>query len=165
MTTFTTRTESIVPADSGFMEFNLEGALGYQEWRGFFAELGVKGCLFNAYFLQSSVGTARISTTPVQIHLFPHAIYLSPPFEQQEYYVEISRSALLRATVYFKAPASVPATLLDGHKPTREDLYAIDVWHRDGLGQDVILTLVYEATIPTDRGDYQIKRFDSEQLQ
>lgn len=147
------------------MEFNLQDALGYQEWRGFFAELGVKGCLFNGYFMQSGTGAAQISTTPVQIHLFPHAIFLSPPFEQQEYYVQITRAALQQATVYFKVPISIPAAALEGYKPQRDDLYAIDVWHSLGAGEELILTLVYEATIPTDRGQYAITRFQSAQLQ
>lgn len=158
-------TENMIPADAGFMEFQLEATLGYQEWRGFFGELGVKGCLFNGYLIQSPDGTTQISTTPVQVHVYPHSLYLSPPFEQETYYIQLERQSVRQSKVYFRIPPDIASTVLDGHKPGREDLYAVDIWYEpsDADGER-ILTLVYEATVATDRGEYQIKRFEAGQL-
>lgn len=154
-------TERIVPSEAGFMEFNLVGTLGYQEWWGFFTELGIKGRLFNGYLMQSGTGTVKISTTPVQIHIFPHAMYLSPPFEKEEYYVQLPRDSLSQSTVYFRVPDFKCDTTLEGHKPKREDVYAIDIGYEVGeTSEGKILTLVYEATVPTERGEYHIRKFE-----
>ncbi|QQE77221.1 hypothetical protein [Alicyclobacillus sp. SO9] len=181
------RTEAIVNKDAGFMEFDLGSDIGYQEWRGMFAELGVKATLFNGYILQQHNQDAQISTTPVQLHLFQHAMYLSPPFEGREYYFELVRENVRMAKAYFRIPPDVNEAALEGHKPSRDDLYALDIWVTGGTGgggefsassllkgndldslgsgsEQKIYTLIYEARIKTDRDEYDIRRFESEQL-
>jgi hypothetical protein len=178
------RTEGIVNADSGFMVFDLTGSLGYQEWCGMFAELGVKSTLFNGYLLQRESEEVQISTTPLQLHSFDEGMYLAPPFEGREYYFYLPRAGLQIGKVYFKIPPELASQSLDGYKPTRGDLYAIDIWVQEDAvrgisearlgssaggaatlkGSQVIYTLLYEARIKTDRREYHIERFESEQL-
>lgn len=193
------QTESILDPGAGYMEFDLASDLGYQEWCGMFAELGVKATLFNGYLIQSAQGV-QVSTTPVQFHLFDHAMYLAPPFEAKSYYFEIPRATIKLGKVYFRIPSELSFASLDGYKPKREELYAIDMWVDNGgvgeegvgqqvagnqgttqpsagqqsaepqraeqqrAGQQAIYTLVYEAKIQSDRGEYHITRFESEQL-
>lgn len=158
------RTESIVDPQAGFMEFRLDTALGYQEWRGMFTELGVKGTLFNGYMVQSEKEGVQISTTPIQIHLFDGAIYLAPPFEARSYYFEIPRQNVKLGKVYFQIPPDRNAASLDGFKPKRTDMYALDIWAVEGYGEQTIYTLVFEARIKTDQREYHISRFESEQI-
>ncbi|KPV45262.1 hypothetical protein [Alicyclobacillus ferrooxydans] len=158
------RTEAIVDPRAGYMEFDLTSALGYQEFRGMFAELGVKAALFNGYMVQSGTEDTRISTTPVQFHLFEHSMYLAPPFEAKSYYFELPRTTARLSKVYFRIPLGFGSAALDGYKPPREDLYAVDIWTEDEHGTQAIYTLIYEAQIRTDGREYHIERFESEQL-
>lgn len=159
------QTENILQPDAGFMEFDLDSDIGYQEWRGMFAEMGVKGCLFNAYMVQTDGATVRLSTTPVQLNLFSHAMYVAPPFEQREFYMELPRSLARLGKVYFKLPEGVDPRALEGFKPERRDMYAIDLWltGEDGRTQ-TIYTFIYEATVKTEEAEYHVMRFESEQL-
>jgi hypothetical protein len=150
--------ERSLDTSSGYMEFDLESELGYQEWRGMFAELGVKACLFNAYCVQRD-DSVRVSQTPVQLHLFNHAMYLSPPFATEEFYVQMTRSRLLQGKVYFAFPEHIPASLMKGYKPKREELSLVDIWLSQADGSQEIYSLVYEASIETSRGTYEISRF------
>jgi hypothetical protein len=181
------QTEGIVPAEAGFMEFNLISDLGYQEWRGMFTELGVKATLFNGYMLQPSNRDVLISCTPVQLHLFQDGVYVTPPFEAHEYYFRLPRQQLQIGKAYFRIPPELTASNLDGHKPARSELYALDMWVTNGdsavsgpsqtvpaqeptlnfssqTGDQTIYTMIYEAHIRTDKRSYEIERFSSEQL-
>src|SRR5579875_844340 len=160
----TSRTESVVDSASGYMEFDLQNPLGYQEWRGMFLELGVKACLFNGYMVQSHEENVRVSQTPIQFHLYEHAMYLAPPFETREYYIEIPRTQAFLARSYFTTPATRQLGSLDGYKPKRQDMQALDVWVWPGDGVQTIYTLIYEARIRTNRTEYYISRFEAEQL-
>lgn len=154
------KTESIVPATAGFMEFQLDSDLGYQEWCGMFHELGVKASLFLAYAIQSQADTMQISTTPVQLHHYQHSIFIAPPFAVQEYYWELSRANLRLGKVYFRVPKELDGRSLEGFKPEREALYAMDIWVIGENGIETIYSFFYEARIRTDKIEYQIERFD-----
>ncbi|QSO52359.1 hypothetical protein JZ785_27175 [Alicyclobacillus curvatus] len=158
------RTESIVDPEAGYMEFRLDTQLGYQEWRGMFAELGVKSTLFNGYMVQSEENAIQISTTPVQMHLYEEAIYLAPPFEARSYYFEIPRQHVKLGKVYFQIPPDRTSTSLDGFKPQRTDLYALDIFVLAESGEQTIYSLLFEARIKTDQREYYISRFESEQI-
>jgi hypothetical protein len=154
------KTEQIVDTDACYLEFDLQQEVGYEEWQGLFFELGVKGSLFNGYMMQTAGREVRISTTPVQLRVYAHSLYLVPPFEREIFYVEIARACVRLGRVYFRLPAGMDPAKLDGHKPQREDLYAIDIWFTRDAG-DEICTLIYEASIMTDQTEYRIRRFSS----
>lgn len=159
------KTEQFVGEDAYYMEFDLEQEAGYEEWQGLFFELGVKGALFNGYMMQTAGQEVRISTTPVQLHVYEHSMFLAPPFEREVFYLEIERSAVRQGRVYFRPPAGMDPASLEGHKPPRADLYAVDIWFAGETGDQRICTLIYEATIRTDRAEYRIRRFTTTQLQ
>ena len=120
------RTESIVGGAAGWIEFDLTDELGFQEWQGMLEEAGIEGRLFNGYMLQAA--EVEISGTPVQLHVFPDSIYITPPFATEEYYIQMEIELLLVARTYFRIPPERENLALHGYKPPLADMLAMDVW-------------------------------------
>lgn len=158
-------TEDIVEKRAGYMEFDLTKDAGYGRWLGMFEELGRMGKLFNGYMIHTSQGAMHISRTPVELHLFNGGLYVAPPFEYEEYYIEIKRPNVRLGRVYYRIPPSMPNEDLKGHKPDLNDMLAIDIWSEtdSGAGQS-IYTLYFEAIIVTEADEYRFFRFTREQL-
>lgn len=160
------RTEVIVDPTSGFMEFDLQEEWGYTEFRGMFAELGLAASLFNGYMIQRGGGEVNLSSSPVQIHAYPHSLYIAEPFETQHYYVEIPKKSALFAKVFFKIPPLLQNSDLDGYKPQLQEMTAIDLWvekqNENGFLVQMIYTFFYEARIQTQNEIYEIKRYQTE---
>ncbi len=129
------RTESIVGGAAGWIEFDLTDELGFQEWQGMLEETGIEGRLFNGYMLQSV--EVEISGTPVQLHVFPDSIYITPPFATEEYYIQMETEHLLVARTYFRIPPERENLALHGYKPPLTDMLAMDVWVRS-KGPDAV---------------------------
>ena len=98
-------------------------------------ETGIEGRLFNGYMLQSV--EVEISGTPVQLHVFPDSIYITPPFATEEYYIQMETEHLLVARTYFRIPPERENLALHGYKPPLTDMLAMDVWVRN-KGPDAV---------------------------
>lgn len=152
-------TELIVGESAYWMEFDLTQDIGYQEWRGMFLEAGALSQLFNGYMVQISEDESMVSTNPVKLNLFSHAMYIAPPLEQIEYYMEIPRSAVSRGRLYFKLQTPRAAQHLEGYKPPLETWLALDLWTRmGGVDTETVVTLFYEANFRSDKKDYHVER-------
>lgn len=158
-------TEDIVDRRAGYMEYDLEKKAGYAQWQGLFDGLGPMGRLFNGYMVQPADGDLQISGSPVELHLFDQAIYIAPPFEYRDYYVEIRRAEARRGRIYFRAPAALGDIGQEKHKPLLEDLLAVDIWSESGDSPvQLIHTLYFEARVETGRTIFEFGRFTREQL-
>ncbi|QRF24070.1 hypothetical protein FY534_10785 [Alicyclobacillus sp. TC] len=158
-------TEGMVTPNTGFMEFNLQMPMGYREWRGMFTELGVESTLFNGYALQYKDGGKKISDTAVQLHFFEHGLYIAPPFVTEEYYFHIPIRELKIGKVYFDLPKEQNLLSLEGYKPKREQLQAIDIWScfSEDMEEQIIYSFFYEVHIQTDSRIYHFERFRLQQ--
>ena len=155
------KTEGIVGNAAAWIEFDLTDDLGFQEWRGMLEEVGAEGRLFNAYMVQTL--ELEISGTPVQLHVFPETVYITPPFSSEEYYIQLDVEQVLLARTYFRIPPERENMSLDGYKPPLADMLAMDVWVRAGGSsadnRQAIYTFFYEATVRTETREYHIRRF------
>ncbi|MCY0874948.1 MAG: hypothetical protein OWT28_01500 [Firmicutes bacterium] len=153
-------TEQIVGDASYWMEFDFTHEMGYQEWRGMFLEAGSLSQFFNAYMVQLAEGQSMVSTTPVKLSLFDHAMYLAPPLEEREYYMEIPRTAAARGRLYFTLPKGQTGRSLEGYKPPLSTWQALDIWTvMGGVDTQTVVTLLCEANFRTDSKEYHITRW------
>lgn len=124
-----------------------------------FLEAGQLSQFCNAYMVQLSESESMVSTTPIQLSLFAHAMYLAPPLEQREFYMEMPRSALSRGRLYFELPDRQAVSRLEGYKPPFQTWRAIDIWTRmGGVDSETVVTLFYEADFRSDAKEYHITR-------
>ncbi len=151
-------TEKMVDPETAYMEFNLQTDMGYGEWLAYFMQREVAARRFNGYMMQTDVNVAKVSTTPVEIHLFTRGIFVSSPGETQEYFYELPRSSLFLARAYFLAHNSANSNV-HGYHPHTDELSALDLWVQQEDGQQLIYTFFYEAHLKTAHGEYQIERY------